>query len=137
MPPPVAWEGYAVAAKDDPYAAWHQMLSAWETSVNNFANQTMAAEEFSQVFHKAAGAAHGAREAFETAMRRYLGAVGLPSRQEIEVISERLHGIETQLGRLTQLIEGIAGKSGASLGQSMAPKPRRTRTPPQGGHEPV
>jgi hypothetical protein len=122
-----------VAANEHPYALWHQMLSAWETSVNNLGNQSMAAEEFSQVVHKTAQATHGAREAFETAMQRYLRAVSLPSRQEIEAISERLHGIEAQLGRLSQLVEGIAGKTGVSVAGAAAPKPRRTRMPPQGG----
>ena len=124
-----------MAAKEDPYASWRQMLSAWETNVNDLANRSMASEEFSQVLHKAAGATHGAREAFETATRRYLAAMGLPSKQEVEAIGERLHGIEAQLYRLTQLVEGLAGKTDASVTPSATPKPRRTKTP-EGGSGP-
>jgi hypothetical protein len=108
------------------------MLSLWETNVNELANRSMASEEFSQAMHKATGATHGAREAFETGMRRYLAAINLPSRQEIEAIGERLHAIEAQLHRLTQLIEGLASKAGAPIAESATPKPRRTRTPDAG-----
>jgi hypothetical protein len=121
----------------DAYDAWRQMLSVWEANVNEFANRSMASEEFSQALHQAGGATHGAREAFEAVSRRYLAAMGLPSRHEIEAIGERLHAIEAHLHRLTQLVEAMADKSGASSAEPAIQKPRRTRTPSQGGREPT
>ncbi len=121
-----------MAQNDDPYAAFRQMLSLWETNVNELANRSMGSENFSQAMHKAAGATHGAREAFETGMQRYLAAMNLPSRQELGAIGERLQSIEAQLYRLTQLVEGIAGSQGAPMGGSPSPKPRRSRTPETG-----
>jgi len=122
--------------EEDPYAAWRQMLSAWESNTNSLANRSMASEEFSKVIHNVAGATHGAREAFGTAMQRYLAAMGLPSRQEIEAIGERLRGIEAQLYRLTQLLEGFAGVNASPEAEGAAQKPKRTRRPPEAGPGP-
>jgi hypothetical protein len=106
-----------VTGNDDPYAAFRQMLSAWETGVNELAKSSMGSEGLS----KAAEATHGAREAVETGMQRYLAAMNLPSRQEMEAIGQRLQSIEAQLQRLTQLVEG------------MASKPRRARAAEKSG----
>jgi hypothetical protein len=118
-----------VTEKNDPFAAWRQMLSAWETNVSDLANRPKASEEFSEALNKAAGATHGAREAFETGMRSYLAAMNLPTRQEIEAIGERLGAIETQLHRLMRLVEGVASKTKASKNETSSPKPRRARPP--------
>jgi hypothetical protein len=119
-----------VAGNDDPYAAFRHMLSAWETSVNELAKSSMGSEGLSK-----AEATHGAREAVETGMQRYLAAMNLPSRQEIEAIGLRLQSIETQLQRLTQLVEGIATKAQAPRDGSPPPKPRRRSRAPETGKE--
>ncbi len=110
---------------------WRDMLGEFEKNINQFANQSMASEEFSKVMHTVTGAGAGAKKTMGHAMERYLSTLNLPSRADITTVSERLNAIEAKLNELTLLLHTALGEKGVSPPVTpAAPKPPRTKKPP-------
>lgn len=112
-----------------PLDAFRDFVGQWERGVNQFANEAMGNEQFSRLMLGASSAAAGAKAGLGEAMERYLTTMNLPTRADIVTIGERLQAIETQLGRLTEIVAQTASVDAAPV--SVALKPKRTRKPPQ------
>jgi Poly(R)-hydroxyalkanoic acid synthase subunit (PHA_synth_III_E) len=111
----------------DPAAIWHELVAQWEKGFNAFANQAMGSEEFSGLMHKATSASLGMQQAFGAVMSRYLAALNLPSRNEMNAIGERLQAIEASLKRIEAQ---LARQRGGDLPSRVTgPRPPRTRQP--------
>lgn len=112
----------------DPFALWRDMLSKWETGVNDLANRNMASPEFSQFMNQAMGMSVRMQHALGEMMGKYLTTMNMPTRADLVVIGERLQSIEDQLARLAAVVER------ASVGARVAIKahagPPRTKRPP-------
>lgn len=112
----------------DPFAMWRDMLTKWESGVNEAANLNMASPEFSRYMNQAMGMSMRVRQGVGEVMARYLETMNMPSRTEVVALGERLHGIEEQLSRLNMIVERLAlAEAGASAAPAIGPP--RTKRP--------
>jgi hypothetical protein len=109
---------------NDPVAMWHNLLGEMEKGFSAFANQAMAAPEFSKVGRASAGTQNQVGELMES----YLTSMNLPSRAQLTDFGERLQAIEGQLSEITALLRQVCNNTGTSDGAS-APKPPRGKRP--------
>ncbi len=116
---------------NDPVALWQKMIGEMEKGFNAFANQAMAAPQFSRMVNQAGGVSAGAQKQLGELMEKYLVTMNMPSRAQMVGMAERLQSIEAQLFEIkTMLLEmnGISGMTKDSL--ATAPRPPRTKRPP-------
>jgi hypothetical protein len=108
-------------------AIWRELTAQWEKSTNAFANEAMASDPFRQGMHGGMNASLGAQKALGDLMARLLTMLNLPTRADLQALSEQLQHIDDHLARISrQLEEG--GVAPAPAPQSSAPK--RTKQPP-------
>ena len=121
---------------NDPVAIWQTMIGEMEKGFNSFANQAMASPEFSKVVNQVGGASAGAQKQLGDLMEKYLVSMNLPSRAQMVGMAERLQSMEGQLNEIKAMLHQIQGQSGAPQGgYASAPRPPRTKKPPQPGGE--
>src|SRR5947207_3380927 len=97
---------------NDPIAMWHNLLGEMEKGFNAFANQAMAAPEFSKVVNQVGGVSAGAQKQLGELMEKYLTSMNLPSRAQLTNFGERLQAIEGQLNEITALLRQLNAKAG-------------------------
>ena len=110
----------------DPSAFFRTMLGEWEKMANSMGGDALKSDEWARAMHGAQGAGLGAQAAFKQVMERALAAANMPSRTEFEQLSARIGGIEAALFRIEALL-----KDGAPPPSPDAPRPPRTRKPPE------
>jgi SMC interacting uncharacterized protein involved in chromosome segregation len=115
---------------NDPVAMWQNMIGEMEKGFNAFAGQAMASPEFSRVMNQVGSVGAGAQKQLGELMEKYLTSMNLPSRAMMIGLGERLQSIETQLNEIKALLHQVHNTSGAAA-TPPAPKPPRTRRPPQ------
>lgn len=118
----------------DPAALWREMVGQWEKSVNTLATDYMATNEFSREANRVMSASRHIQKGMQEVMGRYLDALNLPTKTDIDGLGERLHAIEDELGRVSAAIEQIAGPSDGPAG-GVARVPRTKRFAAQGEHD--
>ncbi len=111
----------------DPMAIWRELTAQWEKSTNAFANEAMASDPFRQGMHGGMNASLGAQKALGDLMARLLTMLNLPTRADLQALSEQLQHIDDHLARISRLLEE-GGAAPAPAPQSSAPK--RTKQPP-------
>jgi hypothetical protein len=114
---------------NDPVAIWQNLLGEMEKGFNAFAGQAMASPEFSKVMNQVGSVGAGAQKQLGELMEKYLSTMNLPSRAMMVGLGERLQSIEGQLNEIKALLHQIHNTSGAAT--PPAPKPPRTKRPPQ------
>ena len=118
----------------DPMAIWRELSAQWEKSTNAFANEAMASDPFRQGMHGGMNASLGAQKALGDLMARLLTMLNLPTRADLQALSEQLQHIDDHLARISrQLEEGGAAPAPAPR-SSVAPK--RTKQPPSAAAAP-
>jgi SMC interacting uncharacterized protein involved in chromosome segregation len=116
---------------NDPVAIWQTMIGEMEKGFNSFANQAMAAPEFSKVVNQVGGAAAAAQKQLGDLMEKYLVSMNLPSRAQMVGMAERLQSMEGQLNEIRAMLQQIQRASGINdAGSCGAPRPPRTKRPP-------
>jgi hypothetical protein len=121
---------------NDPVVLWQTMIGEMEKGFNAFANQAMASPQFSKAVNQVGGATAGAQKQLGDLMEKYLVSMNLPSRVQMVSMAERLQSIEGQLNEIKALLHQMHNYPGAPEGGTAgAPKPPRTRRPPQAGGE--
>src|SRR6195952_5060281 len=118
---------------NDPVAMWQNMVGEMEKGFNSFANQAMASPEFSKVMNQVGSVSAGAQKQLGELMEKYLVSMNLPSRAQMVSMGERLQSIEGQLNEIRALLHQVHNNSGAPAAGYAAPKPPRTKRPPQAG----
>ncbi len=122
---------------NDPLALWQKMIGEMEKGFNAFANQAMVSPQFSKAMNQASGATAGAQKQFGNLMEKYLVSMNMPSRVQLVEMAERLQSIEGQLNEIRVLLQQMNAMSGmARDSTAAAPKPPRTKRPPQSSGEP-
>jgi|GEM_PF-298461 len=111
----------------DPMAIWRELTAQWEKSTNAFANEAMASDPFRQGMHGGMNASLGAQKALGDLMARLLTMLNLPTRADLQALSEQLQHIDDHLARISRLLEE-GGAAPTPAPQSSAPK--RTKQPP-------
>jgi hypothetical protein len=114
----------------DPVALWHTMIGEMEKGFNAFANQAMTSPEFSKAMNQAGGATAGTQKQFGDLMEKYLLNMNLPSRAQMIGMAERLQNIENQLSEIKVMLQQM-NAGNASSAYSAAPRPPRTKRPPE------
>ncbi len=114
----------------DPVALWHTMIGEMEKGFNAFANQAMTSPEFSKAMNQAGGATAGTQKQFGDLMEKYLLNMNLPSRAQMIGMAERLQNIENQLNEIKVMLQQM-NVGNASSAYSAAPRPPRTKRPPE------
>jgi len=121
----------------DPFALWRKMIGEMEKGFNAFANQAMSSPQFSKTMNQAGGATVGAQRQLGNLMERYLLAMNMPSRAQMVDMAERLQSIEGHLNDIKALLEQMNAVNGMTRDSAAAaPKPPRTKRPPQPAGEP-
>lgn len=112
----------------DPVAAWQDMVQKWEQEINGWSGKLTESEQFSALMGQATKVQLVAQRAFSEQMEGLLRNLNLPSKSQVEALSERIDGLEDSIDRVRLAIEALATKSAAA---PTPPEPRRTRKPPQ------
>jgi SMC interacting uncharacterized protein involved in chromosome segregation len=120
---------------NDPFAVWQTMLGEMEKGFNAFANQAMASPEFSRTMNQASGATAGAQKQLSEVMEKYLVGMNMPSRAQMVDMAARLQSIEAQLGEIKTLLVQGRGSAPAQAAGPAAPRPPRTKRPPESSGE--
>ncbi len=125
----------AVIPSLDPLSFWRDMVSQVEKSVNEFASEGMKSDEVAGGMNKAMNATLVTKKITKELMQRYFEALNLPTRPDIQALSERLQTIEDRLIGISASLDRLGG--GQPLGRAgrSSPVPSRTRKPPV--HKPV
>lgn len=111
---------------DDPLAAWRNLVTKLESSINTASNKAMENEQFSRTVNQFTSAGATAQQSFSSFMDRYLSAVNMPSGTQLGELSTRLAAIESQLAYITRMLEE-AGHIGKSPTSSTFTRPPRTK----------
>ena len=119
---------------NDPVAIWQNMIGEMEKGFNAFAGKAMASPEFSKVMNQVGSVGAGAQKQLGELMEKYLTSMNLPSRAMMIGLGERLQSIESQLNEIKALLHQAHTSSGVAATPA-APKPPRTRRPPQASGE--
>jgi len=106
----------------NPVQAWQEVVQRWEHELNAWSGQFTKSEEFSAMIGQATKATVYAQKAMAEHTETVLRSLNLPSKSQIEELSERLAVIEDHIAQIKlQLGDGAPKPSGT--------EPRRTRTP--------
>ncbi len=114
----------------DPFALWRDLVSQMEKGVNEFADPAMKSDEFAKVANKVVGATVAGKALKREMMNRYFGALNLPTRSDIEAISDRLQAIEDRLIGMSATLDRLAGVTPRAGTGLAVPMPARTKKPP-------
>ena len=114
----------------DPFALWRDMVSQFEKGANRLTNETTRSDQFTQGMGKAMSATLAAKKISDEVSTRYLTALNLPTRGDIEALGERLLAIEDRLIAMSTAIEQLAGVEISTTVGAPTTSPRRTRKPP-------
>ncbi len=93
----------------DPVALWREMLSQWEKGVNTLATQTMTTSGFSREMNRVLGASLQMQKTGQELLRRYFDALNLPTKDDLNVLGERLRAMEEQILRVADAVDRMAG----------------------------
>ncbi len=118
----------------DPAALWREMVGQWEKAANTLATGYMATNEFSREANRAMSASRHIQKGMQEVMGRYLDALNLPTKTDIDGLGERLHAIEDELSRVTAAIERLTGPGEGPAG-GVPRVPRTKRFTPKGEHK--
>ena len=114
----------------DPFALWRDLVSQMEKGANQFADPALKSDEFAKVANKVLSASVAGKALKLEMMNRYFGALNLPTRTDIDALSDRLQAIEDRLIGMSATLDRLAGvKLRAGTGLAVA-GPARTRKPP-------
>ena len=107
----------------DPMDAWRQYLTQAEREWNQYLNQAMGSDAFSQVMGTWMSSFLAMQKNVGETVEKYLTSFNLPSRSDITDLGERLTRIEDRLRRIETTVT-------PSEPSSRRPTPPRTRKPP-------
>ena len=110
----------------DPFALWRNWLGEWEKQVNTHGPEWLQKPEVAQALQAMTSARVQAQAMTDEATSKWLAAMNLPSKADLEALGARLAAIEATLARIEAQQRGLAP---ASKGP---PPPRRTRKPDAG-----
>jgi hypothetical protein len=120
---------------NDPVAIWQNMMGEMEKGFNAFATKAMESPEFSRVVNQVGGVSASAQKQLGEMMEKYLVSMNLPSRAQMIGMAERLQAIEGQLNEIKVLLQRQNNSPAPGGEPASAPRPARTKKPPQPGGE--
>ncbi|MCY3569482.1 MAG: hypothetical protein OXH38_12695 [Chloroflexi bacterium] len=113
----------------DPAAAWREWMTQSERQWNEFFNQMMGTEEFSQNMGRNLDVFLHFQKTMSEAMGPYLTAMNIPTRTDILALGDRLMAIENRMAAIEAQLTQIKGAVEQQSPAKTASKPRRTKRP--------
>lgn len=108
----------------DPSAQFQEYVTQWERSVDQFFNQLMGTEQFSQSMNQLQKLQLEFQKTFRDAMASQLVQWNLPSREDVLQLGEQIRALDARLARMESTLAGMTAGVAASKNG-----PRRTRRP--------
>jgi hypothetical protein len=119
---------------DDPIALWQQMIGDMQRGFRSFGDQLSRGSA-----DPMAAGSDSAQKRLADLLESYFAGMNLPSRVQLNGISERLQAIESKLTDITALLqEAVTNSKSAGSPQSLqeTPPPQEALQPPQEAREP-
>ncbi|MBF9149490.1 hypothetical protein [Novosphingobium jiangmenense] len=110
-------------------AKWQEMVQKWEHEINDWSGKVTENEQFGAMMGQLTKVQIVAQNAFAEQMETLLRNLNLPSKAQVDALSERLDAIEDSIERVRLAVEALATKTAAT---EAPPEPKRTRKPPAG-----
>ena len=112
----------------DPSAQFQDYVNQWERSVDQFFNQMMGTEQFSQSMNQMQQLQLQMQQQFKDVMANQLINFNMPSRDDILEIQENLRAIDNRMARIEERLSAAVGRN--EPGNMPRKSPPRTRKPP-------
>lgn len=112
----------------DPLRAWQDFVQKWEIEINEWSGKLTESEQFSAAMGQATKMNLIAQKAWAERMETMLETLSLPSKSQIDDLSERISRIEDNIERIRIAVENTPP---ASSGRTPRAEPKRTRKPPR------
>ena len=109
--------------------AWRQWTTQSERQWNEFFNQMMGTEEFSQSLGRNLDVFLHFQKTMNEAMGSFFTAMNVPTRTDVLALGDRMLAIENRLAALEAQVSAALAAAPAN-GTSARAKPKRTRRPP-------
>jgi hypothetical protein len=115
----------------DPVAAWANMLQKWEQDINTWSTKLTDNEQFGALVGGVSRIQLIVQRAVAEQMESTLATLNMPSKTQIEALTERLDGLEDSMDRLRLAVEARALVPGNAAVDLPPPpvEPKRTRKP--------
>jgi hypothetical protein len=113
----------------DPFALWRDLVSEMEKGVNDAAAPSLGSAEFVAAMNQALSASVAGKALKREMMNRYLRTMNLPTRSDVEALSDRLHAIEDRLIGMSATLDRLAGVRPGGSGPGVVAPPRTKRPP--------
>ena len=110
--------------------AWRQWASQSERQWNEFFNQMMSTEEFSQGLGRNLDVFLHFQKTMNEAMGSFFTAMNVPTRTDVLALGDRLLAIENRLAALEAQVSMALASSPTGGAAANQAKPKRTRKPP-------
>ncbi len=119
----------------DPVAAWADMVQKWEQEINSWSTKLTDNEQFGAMVGNVSRIQLVVQRAVAEQMESMLATLNMPSKVQVEALTERLDGLEDSIDRLRLAIEAralVPGNAPVDIAPP-PPEPKRTRKPPVKG----
>lgn len=110
----------------DPIAAWQKMIQDWENEINAWSGRFTESEQFSAVLGQASKMVVVAQKTMTEQLESMLQSLNLPTRTQVEALSDRLDSIEDSIAQLRIALDKLANETAPPAARA---EPRRTRVP--------
>ncbi len=110
--------------------AWRQWAMQSERQWNDFFNQMMGTEEFSQNLGRNLDVFLHFQKTMNEAMGSFFTAMNVPTRTDVLALGDRLLAIENRLAALEAQVAMALANAPAPGTNAASPRPKRTKRPP-------
>ncbi|CDO35318.1 MULTISPECIES: hypothetical protein [Novosphingobium] len=110
----------------DPLAAWQKFVQDWELEINAWSGKFTESEQFSAIMGQATKMMLVAQRTVTDQLENVLQSLNLPTKAQVEGLSDRLDAIEDSIAQLRIALDKLAQDGPVPAGK---PEPSRTRKP--------
>lgn len=112
--------------------AWRQWATQSERQWNEFFNQMMGTEEFSQSLGRNLDVFLHFQKTMNEAMGSFFTAMNVPTRTDVLALGDRMLAIENRLAAIEAQLSAVLANPPAGGGAAKPSRPKRTKRPPGG-----
>ena len=108
-------------------AVWRDWATQSERQWNEFFNEMMGTDEFSQSLGRNLDVFLHFQKTMSEAMGPYLTALNVPTRTDVLTLGDRLHAIENRLAAIEANLSVLQASLAKGASDQPSPKPARTK----------
>ena len=113
----------------DVSTVWRDWMTQSERQWNEFFNEMMGTEEFSQSMGRNLDVFLHFQKTMSEAMGPYLTAMNVPTRADVLALGDRLLAIENRLAAIEAQLSTVQAGIEQKSGSTSSPRPKRTKRP--------